>query len=94
MKLRRFKTDNENIHWRDTGMIKVYNYPPQPRTFSYITRIYEEFEKNNINQREVEGQPIYFHDLSSEQYALAICLSEAQIALSNSLKRDEFLTEI
>lgn len=75
-------------------MIKVYNYPPQPRTYSYISRVYEEFEKNNINQREVEGSPIYFHDLNSEQYALAICLGEAQNALSNSLKRDEFLTEI
>lgn len=94
MKLRRFKTDNENIHWRDTGMIKVYNYPAPPRTYSWICRVYEEFEKDNINQREVESSPIYFHDLSSEQYALAICLSEAQIALSNSLKRDEFLTEI
>lgn len=67
MKLRRFKTLNENIHWRDTGMIKVYNYPAQPKTYSYITRVYEVFEKDNINQIEVEGQHIYFHDLNSEQ---------------------------
>ena len=71
MKLRRFKTDNENIHWRDTGMIKVYNYPAQHRTFSYITRVYEEFEKDNIlitdnkieiNEKNIRNYIIkYFH---------------------------------
>jgi len=89
-----FQTDDKNIQLEDTGMIKVHNYPASPKTYSYITRVYREYRKNQFGWKYVDGEPIYFHDLTQEQLVLAIIIGTAQNALSNSLPYEKYLTRI
>ena len=86
----KFKTKDEKIYWEDTGYIKVHNYPASPKTFSYITTVYRQYEKGKFGWKEVDGEPIYFYDMTSEQLSLAIIMGTAQNALQNLCKRDKF----
>lgn len=90
----RFKTKNENIHWEDTGCIKVHNFPANNGTYSYITRTYKEWKKDSFGYKEVDGEPIYFHNMTSEQVSLAIIMGTAQNALQNICEREKFLTPV
>lgn len=91
----RFSTNDPNIHLEDTGLIKVHNYPPSSHmTYSYVTRIYKQIDKNKFGYTEVDGEPIYFHDLPTNELALAIIIGNAQNALSNTLKRENYLKQI
>lgn len=90
----RFETKDKNIYLEDTGLIKVHNYPARGKTFSYVTRIYIQYEKGVFGWKEVEGEPIYFHDLSSEQLALATIVGSAQKILSERLPRESFLKPV
>lgn len=87
----RFETKDKNIHLEDTGYIKVHNYPSNGKTFSYITRTYRQYEQGVFGWKEIDGEPIYFHDLSQEQLALAIIVGNAQNVLSSKLPRESFL---
>ena len=90
----RYKTDDENIILEDTGYIKVQNYPGSEMTYPYVTRVYRQYEKDKLGYKEVDGEPIYFHEMSNEQSALAIIIGNAQNALSNTLRRESFLKQI
>lgn len=79
---------DENTIWEDTGKIVVYNYPPSPNTYSYITRLYTEYKTNNLISKIVEGDPIYFHEMPKEQVALAIIIATAENALNNIVERN------
>lgn len=90
----KYKFDKNTI-WEDTGKIVVYNYPASyTETFSYITKVYRQFKKNNLGHTEVEGSPIYFHDMSPTQLAFARMMGECQNSLVNICKVDDFLTPI
>ena len=90
----KYKID-ENTIWEDTGKIKVHNYPASSRsTFSYITRVYREIKKDSFGWKEVDGEPIYFHDMTSEQLALAMIMGQAENSLNNVCKREKFLIPI
>lgn len=90
----RFKVNEETI-WEDTGKIKVHNFPPSSRsTYSYITRVYKEIKKNNPGWEEVDGEPIYFHDMTVEQETLAVILGTAENTLSKICPREKFLIPI
>jgi hypothetical protein len=83
---------DENTIWDDTGKIAVYNYPPSSKmTFSYVKIVYREFKKNVFGWKEVEGNPIYFHDMKHEHLVLATILGETQNALLYSLPKDKKL---
>ena len=89
-----YKIDDNTI-WEDTGKIKVHNYPASSRsTYSYITRVYREIKKDSFGWKEVDGEPIYFHDMTSEQVTLAIIMGTAENALNNICKREKFLVPI
>ena len=90
----RYKTDDENIILEDTGYIKVHNYPGSEMTYPYATRVYRQYEKDKLGYKEVDGEPIYFHDMSHEQSALARIIGNAQNALSCTLRREIFLKPI
>ena len=82
----------ENIIWEDTGKIKVHNYPPSSScTYSYITRVYREINKNSLGWREVDGEPIYFDTMTLEQKTLATIMGQAQNALSILCEHENFL---
>jgi hypothetical protein len=87
----KFETEDKNIILEDTGYIKVHNYPAIGQTFSYITRTYREYEKDVFGWEEIDGEPIYFHDLTQEQLALAIIIGNAQNVLSKALPREKYL---
>jgi hypothetical protein len=80
----------ESSFLEDTGFIKVHNYPPSPSTFSYITRTYRKYE-DRFGWKEIDGDPIYFEDLSHEHLALAMIIGNAQNVLSKKLPREESL---
>jgi hypothetical protein len=64
----RYKVDDEEKIWEDTGHIKVYNYPASNNTYSYITRIYREICKDDMCWwREIQGNPVYFHELTNDK---------------------------
>ena len=89
-----YKLDDNRI-WEDTGRIKVHNYPTSsPSTYSYITKVYKEYKKEQLGYKEVEGEPIYFHEMKPEEISLAIILVYAENALNNLCKFDTFLTPI
>ena len=90
----RFATRTPDVHYVDTGKIIVHNYPPQGKSYAYITRIYEVRTRNSTDMPEVEGEPIYIDTLPDEQRALAICMGEAQAALRRTMKREAWLTPI
>ena len=79
---------DENTIWEETGKIVVHNYPPQPNTYSYITRLYSEYKIDNFTPKIVEGNPIYFHDMPKEQVALAIIMATAESTLNNIVERN------
>jgi len=90
----RYKIDDNTI-WEDTGKIKVQNYPPSsPMTYSYITRVYRELKRDSPGWQEVDGKPIYFHELPHEQVALAMIMGQAENALNMICKREKFLVPI
>ncbi len=64
-----------------TETVRIYNYPPDPNTYTYLTRIYR---KDGI---EVEGEPIYFHTLPFQTMTLARLYGEIQNALDKVLPR-------
>jgi len=78
----RYKTANPDIQLEDTGQIRVYNYPAEKGTFSYLSKVYREYDRNKLGWEETEGKPIYFHDLSGEYLALAKIMGEAQNILA------------
>jgi hypothetical protein len=90
----RFETDDKKINLEDTGYIKVHNYPSNGKTFSYITRIYRQYEQGVFGWKEIDGEPIYFHDLTQEQLVLAIIVGNAQNVLSLKLPREGFLKPV
>lgn len=86
-----YKIDKNTI-WEDTGRIKVHNYPSSSRnTFSYITRVYREIKKDSLEWKEIDGEPIYFYDMTYEQVTLAMIMGQAEKALNNICKREKFL---
>lgn len=89
-----FKTNDKDIMLEDTGNIRIYNYPATKGSSSYIRRIYRKIQKDVLFYEEVEGEPIYFHDLTGELLALAIILGNAQNVLSQKLPREDFLKPI
>lgn len=91
--MKKFKKSDTEI-WEDTGEIKVYNFPPKKGTYSYITRVYTKYVKNKAFTEAVEGEPMYFHQLSTEQEALAKTIAIARDALSLSLNYESYLDEI
>ena len=86
------KQINNNTVWEETDLIKIHNYPPNPNTFSYITRTYREY-KTDKGWREIDGEPIYFNDLPQEQLALAIIMGTAQNALNIICKRSKIFSK-
>lgn len=90
----RFKTKNPNIYWEDTGRMVVHNYPPDYKTYSYVTRTYRQFEKGKFGYIEVQGDPIYFHDMPYEQAGFAIIMATAQNALQSLCRREKFLKQM
>jgi hypothetical protein len=89
-----FETEDKKFHYEDTGYIKVHNYPPSNKTFSYITRTYRRYEKDVFGYKEIDGDAIYFDDLNQEQLALAIIIGNAQNVLSAKMPREKFLKKI
>lgn len=89
----KYKIDNNTI-WEDTDKIKVHNYPASKNTYSYITRVYREFKKDGFGWKEVEGEPIYFYDMTHEQLALASIMGQAENALTRICKIDSFIIPI
>jgi len=89
-----YKIDDNTI-WEDTGKVKIHNYPPEGNgTYSYVTRIYREYKKDYFGWKEVEGEPIYFHDMKTELIAFAKIMAESEAALDALLKREKFLIPI
>ena len=86
---------NDDTIWEDTGRIRVHNYPTSsPCIYSYITKIYKEYKKDLLGHKEVEGEPIYFHEMKPEEISLAIIMVHAENALNNICKFDGYLTPI
>ena len=50
--------------------------------------------KEQIGYKEVEGEPIYFHEMKPEEISLAIIMVYAENALNNLCKFDTFLIPI
>lgn len=75
--------------------LTLYNYPPSsPKTFSYLTIRYEVRAKNYFGSCEIEGEPIYLHNLSSELNEIAQIYASAHRLLMNGLlERPEILVE-
>lgn len=89
-----YKID-ENTIWEDTGLITVHNFPVSSRcTYSYITRRYREYKKGTFGWKEVEGNPIYFNDMTPEQLNFAVIMGTAQNALNTISKHEEHLIPI
>jgi hypothetical protein len=65
-----------------TGLVLVHNYPPSSNTYSYITEILRDG-----NNKDVESDPIYFHDMTDEQLSLSIIIGTAQNALCKALNK-------
>lgn len=86
---------DENTIWEDTGKIKVHNYPASSGcTYSYITRVYREIKKDSFGWKEVDGEPVYFHEMTSEQIALAVIMANAESTLDKTCMREKFLVPI
>lgn len=90
--MKKYQIDNNTI-WEDTGKIKIHNYPPSKLTYSYVTRTYKEYKLDRIGYaKEVDGNPLYFQDMTSEQISLAIIMATAEKALNNICQFDKSLT--
>ena len=82
---------NEKTTWTDTGIVSVYNYPPEFETSTYIKRIYRSCTKGVFGDKIVEGKAIYFHELPADQLAIAIIVAIAQNNLNKTLPREAYL---
>ena len=82
---------NETTTWTDTGIVSVYNYPPESGTFAYIKKIYRSCKEGVHGDEIVEGDAIYFRDLPAYQLALAIIVAIAQNNLNKTLPREAYL---
>jgi hypothetical protein len=71
-----------------TNRIIIHNFPPDIHTFSYLTRVYKKYRDDVVGWEEVEGKPIYFHDLPPVEMALAIIMGNAQNALVKILPEE------
>lgn len=91
--MKSYITENGTI-WEETDMIVIRNFPPSNMTFSYIQRVFKKYKRDKIGHKEVYGNPIYFHELTQEQRALAIIMANAQNALLSSLPLKEDMKEI
>ena len=84
----KYKIDDNTI-WEDTGKIVIHNYPPSNMTYSYVTRLYREIKRDSFGWKEVEGNPIYFHDMKTEQMVLCKIIGDAQNALVHLLPKEK-----
>lgn len=76
----------DNAVYEETGRIVLRNYPPDLGTFAYICPVYREFKDEEFGWKEMDGEPIYLHNMNDEQKTLAIILGNAQNALYKSLR--------
>jgi hypothetical protein len=85
-----YKIDDNTI-WEDTGRVVIHNYPPEGNgTFSYATRIYREYKKDRLGWKDIEGEPVYFHDMKTELVTFAKIMAESEAALDALLRREKF----
>lgn len=91
--MKKYKINNDII-WEETGRIKVYNYPPNPMTFSYITKTYREIKRDKLGYKEVDSEPIYFNDMSPEEVSFAKIIVECENNLYRKLSKKENFEEI
>lgn len=91
--MKKYKID-ENTIWEETGRIKVFNYPPSPMTFSYVKKTYREFKRDKFGYKEVEGEPIYFHEMKPDEISFAKIISECENNLHNKLHNKEQFEEV
>ena len=89
----RFIVDKDTI-WEDTGNLIIHNYPPDPKTYSYATRVYKEIKKDRLGWVYANGDPIYFHDMPQELRVLSEILGSAQNGLFNKLPRESYLKKV
>ena len=84
---------DKNTIWEDTGQLRIHNYPPSSsQTFSYVTRIYRESRKDRPGYKEVEGNPIYFHNqINVDQQILLEIMANCQNRLYETLPKEPFL---
>jgi hypothetical protein len=73
----------EDIIYEDTGKIVIHGLDNP-----YITRVYRVFTKGEFGYETVEGEPIYFEELTSVQRILVQTMADSQEYLSNTLKRE------
>lgn len=87
MKTMKYRIDKETI-WEDAEKIKVYNYSPDKNTytiiFNYVTKVYREYKEGKTMWKEVEGTPLYFHDMNQTQKTFVAIITIAEKALYNS----------
>ena len=83
-----FKIDDDTF-WEETGRIKIYNYPASPMTYSYIVKTYREYKRKITGWKEVDGKPIYFHEMTPEEISFAKIFAECQNNLFEKLSNKE-----
>ena len=91
--MKKYKID-ENTIWEETGRVKVHNYPASPMTYSYVTKIYNQIERNKFGCKEVEGRSLYFHEMSPDEVSFAKIMTEAENSLYNKIYKLEEFSEI
>ena len=87
-----YKIDEETV-WETTNDILVHNYPALSHTYTYVTRVYREYKKGKYGWKEVNGEPIYLHDIPAELAAYVTIIGEAQKVLNKKLPMDNCLGE-
>lgn len=85
--MERYRID-ENTIWVFTGQVKVFNYPPDNGTMSYLRKVYTEYKKDKFGHTDVNGPPVYLNDLSFEHQQLAIILATAQNVLGTIQEKE------
>ena len=91
--MKKFRIDKETI-WEETGIIKIHNFPPSNRTYSWITREYREYKQGLFGHKLVEGPAIQLHSLPQKDKELAHILGIAQNSLMRELPELEGCEEI
>lgn len=93
--MKRYRTKEKDTFYEETGQIKVRNYPPSSdMTYPYVTRCYRKYKKNMVGWVEVDGYPIYFHELNPELLSLAIIAGVTNNILHDRLKREDGFIEV
>lgn len=88
----KFKFKNQDdVYLEDTGKITIHNYPADANTYSYITRIYRQYEKDLFGWKEIEGEPFYFNDLPFNTLAYVKAMAELHNLISRTLPREKEL---